>query len=132
VVLDKEKLNQLEVKEKNKKKRYNLKREIENFYANRNSEEYIKQEHSVGNKISYNRYKNIDERGYDILNLDKTKEDQNKNLKFKNQRHTWDILTEKVGDNQTMNRKVIYKNPYDMSDYKKKLNVFKNFRESKS
>ncbi len=128
--MDKEKLNQLEIKDKNKKKRYNLKREIENFYANKNSSEYINKENSVGNKISYGRYKTEDERGYDILNLKKTKEDQNKNPKFKNQRHNWDILLNNLGDNQTINSKAVYKNPYDTSDYKKSLNAFKNIRKS--
>lgn len=130
LVIDPEKLNQLDTKEKNKKKRYNLRRDIEKFYADRNSQEFLNKEQSLGKKISYNRYKNIEERGYDILNLEKSIDADKIKKSLKNQKQPWDILTETLGDNPTLNSEKVYKNPYDSADYKKSLSSFKKTRNS--
>lgn len=130
-MIDKEKLNKLENREKNKRKRYTLKRDIENFYADRNSQEFIKDQQSIGKKISYGRYKNIDERGYDILNLEKSQKSINNHPNLKRIKQPWENLLEKIGENRTVNDEKIYKHPYETTDHRKSLNVFKNVRDSK-
>lgn len=97
-VVNKERLNNHDLKEKNKKKRYEIRYDIEDHYRNKQVEGELKQEYNANKKISYNRYRNTDNRGYDIVNFDNNYNQYRKMINVKNKDiGDWENLISKAG-----------------------------------
>ena len=67
-VYNEEEQNRLDEKESNKKNRYKLKDNIEDYYRSLDYNKELKQKNYIDNRISYAKFNTSDERGYDIIN----------------------------------------------------------------
>ena len=128
MVLDKEKLLEKDSKDSNKKKRFKIRYQLENYYQNKNIETDNKKEGSLNTKLSYERYKTTDRRGYDIINFENNFEHYKNSLDIKKDASDWDNLIQKVGPKETFNSKGIYKDPFDFQDKDPSAHAFKNAR----
>jgi hypothetical protein len=75
---------------KDRKRRYEIRNELENYYREKNILQQDKEENKLNGKNSYFRYKEQDNRQYDIIDLREKpfKESANKMRKPKNE--GWD------------------------------------------
>lgn len=89
VVHDKEKVEKLDQVEKDKKKRYEIKYDIDNFYRNKSIAADLQKEIHKHPILSYERYKHEDARGYDIINLDKKVERDFNEVRLKDKETSW-------------------------------------------
>ena len=129
-IYDKEKQNELDNYEKNKKKRFTLKDEIDNYYHSIDFSNEIRNENFKKNRVSYNKFKINDLRGYDFINFNNVYnkyKDNNSEKSMKNIKSDWEMLLEGKGENETFSKKQIFKEPYDKSDMDiNKHNYMKN------
>ena len=140
-VLDQERLEAHDLKMKNKKKRYEKKNQIEEYFLKKDIYQTEINEKRKNNKKCYEYYREEDNRGYDILNFDKNFHKYKSTLKLKDHKSDWDVLKEKAdksNDNENYKSKVsinndanIYKHEYDYSDVNKIFFDFKTNRSSK-
>lgn len=102
---------------------------MENYYREKVLENEIKKDQSLNHKLSYNRYKTTDDRGYDIINFGNNFENYKNTLKVK-EVDEWNAIVKKAGGNETFSKKDIYQSPYDHSDTEKIAHQFKLNRKS--
>jgi hypothetical protein len=115
-VVDPQEMDKIIKEEKNKKKRYELRNEIEKFYLEKNLHDQEKAENIMKGKNSYSRYKEQDSRQYDIIDLrEKPYKEQEKKMK-KKKYEGWDKILKDAGKNNTFQTKPIFKDPYDYSE----------------
>ena len=114
--------------ERDKKKRYELRNEIEKYYREKNIINEDKEENKLNGKDSYMRYKEEDNRQYDIINLkDRSFKEFEKKMK-KPKYEGWEKLLNEAGENNTFKTKSIYKDPYDYSEAGLSYDNFKQNR----
>ena len=118
-VYDKEKLDLYDQSHENSKHRYQLRPQIEKYYQTKQYNSEVKQENSLKNRLSYDRYKLEDQRGYDFFNMKNNFNHYKITQSCNNKKNPWEILTEKSGENETFSKKEIYKAPYDITDIDK-------------
>ena len=107
-IFDKEKYEELEQKIKNKVYRYTLKPKIENFYHQEDLKKDILKNNSLRNKIIYNRFKEIDKRGYNILNGQDNFNHYKNSISCRNLERPWEIIKQGANENQTLKDKQLY------------------------
>ena len=118
-VYDQKKQDEIDLREYNKKKRFRLRENINDYYRNLGYSQELKEEQAKDNRVSYYNYKISDNRGYDILNFNNVYskyKDGTKNQKRKQLKNDWELILEGAGQNETFKSKNIYKAPYDSSD----------------
>lgn len=120
-----------DLKEYNKKKRYALKVDIENYYHDKNIGEMIKKEQTIENKCSYQRYNEIDKRHYDIIDLKDIPYKKHSSVVKKDNMTDWEKIVKNSGNNNTLSSKGIYKDIYDHSDNEKNYYNFNKGRIEK-
>ena len=128
-IYDKEKLSQNELKNINHKLRYTLRPEIEKYYNQKNYKKELKEENYLNNKLSYDRFKLQDQRGFDILTKENTFNKYKNKVKCNGKNDPWEIIQQNSGENETISKKEIYQSPYDNVDVEKKEFEFKLARE---
>jgi hypothetical protein len=84
----------------------------------------------INNKISCKKFKNIDDRGYDIITLNEESKEYKNKLRLKDTKSDWNKLVEKSNFNNTF-KDNIYKDYYDEVDSKSTRNKFMEDRKSK-
>jgi hypothetical protein len=107
---------------------------MENHYRNSDVEKNIKRDVNVNKKLSYKAYKEIDDRGFSIINTDDNhinNKDYKTQINFRDKKSHWELLNEFAGDNNTLMSKTIYKNPYDYSEASNNEKGFLTERKSK-
>ena len=118
IVYNEAEQKRIDEQENNRRQRYKLKDEIEDYYRNLDYNKEMNDLKSKDNKISYYKFKTTDERGYDIINLKNTysqyKDNTTKNIR--QLKSDWELLKEGSGQNETFSKKNIFKEPYDKSD----------------
>ena len=72
IVYNEAEQKRIDEQENNRRQRYKLKDEIEDYYRNLDYNKEINDLKNKDNKISYYKFKTTDERGYDIINLKNT------------------------------------------------------------
>ena len=102
-IYNKEKLDEIE-NLKNRNLRYSLKPKIENYY---HSKDFI------NNSIplpfpDYNKYKYIDKRGYDIINLKPCYNKYKDNFNMKKIKNEWNSIINNLGENETISKSKLY------------------------
>ena len=107
-IYDKEKYEELNRKLKNKKYRYSLRSKIENYYHESQLKKDIIENNSLAKKVSYNKFKEIDKRGYDILNGNNNFNHYKNSLSCRNIQRPWEMIKNGVNDNQILKNKKIY------------------------
>jgi len=96
VVHDKEKTEKLDQSEKNKKKRFEIKYDIENYYRNKSIAIDLQKEMRKHPILSYDRYKHEDNRGYDIISLDNQNEKNLNAVRIKDKESSWQKIVKNV------------------------------------
>lgn len=80
--------------EKDKKKRFKIKYDVENFFRNKAISEDLKKEMFKNPILSYNRYKNIDDRGYNIISIENQEKTNLEGMRIKHKDTGWDTIKE--------------------------------------
>ena len=102
-VLNEEKLKQKDLLDMNKIARYKLRNQLDNYYRLKNESFDEKYLNILKHKLSYNRYKQADERCYDILsnqeilNLKKDEKDSN-------DKTPWKLIKEGSNEHETITK----------------------------
>ena len=115
-VVDPQEFNKILRDEKDKKKRYELRNIIENYYREKNMINQDREKNKISQKDIYSQYKEQDNRQYNIIDLkERPYKEYAKKLKKQKLEGLEKILNE-AGENNTFKSKSIYKDPYDYSD----------------
>ena len=122
-IYDKKKYDELNEKMKKKIYRYTVRRKIENFYNQEELKRDIIKDNSLKTKVNYNKFKEIDKRGYDILNGKNNFNQYKNSLSCRNIQRPWEMIKSGVNENQTIK----YKKIYDCYDYE---DVNQRFKDS--
>lgn len=128
-VLDSERLKIYEQKERNKKKKYEKRGDIEKYYYMKSQMDENRKENQSMNKKSYEEYKEIDNRGYDIISFKKNYHTYKENKDFKNHNKPWEVLKQKANQGNALVDEKIYKDKFDFSDVDTNKHKFKIVRE---
>lgn len=99
VVHEKEKIEKLDKSEKNKKKRFEIKYDVENYYRNKSIAVDLQKEMHKHPVLSYERYKHQDVRGYDIISLDNRNAQNLNDVRIKDQETSWQKIVRNVDGN---------------------------------
>ena len=127
-VVDPQEFNRILKDEKDKKKRYEIRNNIEKYYREKNLKDQDKEENKINGKDSYYRYKEQDCRQYDIIDLkERPFKDLEKKMKSK-KCEGWEKILNGAGKNNTFKTKQIYKDPYDYSEAGLSYDNFKKNR----
>lgn len=127
-ILDNEKYEELNQKIKNKIFRYSLKPKIDNFYHQEDLKKDIRKNNSLRTKIHYNRYKEMDKRGYDILNGKDNFNHYKNSISCRNIQRPWEMIKQGVNENQTLENKKLF-NCYDVEDINQRFKDNNNERK---
>ena len=82
--------------EKDKKKRFLIKYDADNYYRNKSISEDVKKEMYKNPILSYNRYKNEDARGYNIISVEKQNKQNLEGVRIKHKDSNWDKIVQNV------------------------------------
>lgn len=93
-ILEKDGLTLADTKAKNKVKRYEIRNQIEKHYHTKGLQHDMKNQNILDNKFSYKRYDIIDQRGYNIINLDNLNNTQKNNKNLKHNQSEWDRIVD--------------------------------------
>ena len=127
-VVDPKEFNKILKDEKDKKKRYELRNKIENYYREKNLINQDKENDKLNSKDSYFRYKELDNRQYNIIDLKDRPYKENAKKMKKQKFEGWEKILHGAGENNTFQSKPIYKDPYDYSDSGLSYDNFKKNR----
>lgn len=127
--IDPESMKNMIEEEKNKKKRYELKYQLENYYREQNLKAQDKKEKNKEGKASYQRIKEEDNRLYDIMNLTEKPFKQHMSHFKKGNMSEWERLLNGASKNNTFSTKQIYKEPYESSEVGKNYYMYMSERE---
>lgn len=94
VVLEKDACALADAKAKNKIKRYELRDQMEKHYFFKDVQADLKKKEILDKKYSYKRYQNIENRGFDIITINKIPQIQKENKNLKHNKSDWDKLCE--------------------------------------
>lgn len=125
-IYDEEGLKLKDKKEENKKLRYKIRNKIENYYYNKNIIQVDKYTNILNNKLLYDRFKEIEKRGYDIIN-NKEILKINKNENIRNKKTPWEIIMENSNNNENIS-KMKLSIPKNKDDIEKKYIEIKSKR----
>jgi len=114
--------------EKNKRQRYEIRYKIEKYYRDENMKQLDKQENRKDGKASYLRYKEQDNRQYDIIDLREKPYNEHKDIIKTGGISNWQKIIDGAGKNNTFNKKQIYKDPYDYSEAGSSYDNYKKTR----
>ena len=114
-IYNKEKYDELNQKEKNRIYRYTIKQKMDNYYHQAELKNDIIKNNSLKTKVSYNKFKEIDKRGYDILNGKNNFNHYKNSLECRNIQRPWEMIKNGLNENQTIKFKKIY-DCYDYED----------------
>lgn len=129
-VVDPQEYQKIVKNEKDKKKRYEIRNDIEKYYRENNIKQQDKEENKINGKNSYSRYKIQDTRQYDIIDLsDRPYKELEKKMK-KHSYEGWDKIIYGAGDNNTFKTKKLYKDPYDYSESGLYYDIFRKNRNN--
>ena len=113
-IYNKEKLDEID-NLKNRNLRYSIKPQIENYY---HSKDFINNSLPLPYP-DYNKYKYIDKRGYDIINLKPCHNKYKDNFNMKKIKNEWNSLINNLGKNETITKSKLYevnKNQEDLDE----------------
>ena len=145
-VYDKEEQKKLDEKDKIKLDQFRMKAKIDNFYRALDTNNEINNELKIKNSIHPNQSKIIEGRGYNILNnasfneynVTKTEPNTSFDLQKTDSRFKYKYLSdwEKIkfmadGRTRTIDKKPIYKSPYDKTDVNENYQKFLAKRKNK-
>ena len=124
-VVDPVEMDRIIKEEKEKKKRYGLRYQLEKYYRERSLSKNSQDEERSNNKESFERYRIEEQRQYNIINLkEKPFNKHSKNIK-KGSQTIWERILIGANNNNTFENKEIYRDPYDYSETRKFFDEYK-------
>ena len=126
--VDQKEMDRMIQEEKNKRKRYDIKYKLEKYYFDENMKKLDKQEKRKNTKASYLRYKEQDNRQYDIIDLKEKPYNEHKDIIKIGGVSEWQKIINGAGDNNTFGTKKIYKDPYDYSEADPSYDIYRKNR----
>ena len=126
--VDQKEMDRMIQEEKNKRQRYEIKYKIEKYYRDENIKKQDKLENRKNGKASYLRYKEQDNRQYDIIDLKERPYKEHKDVIKTGGVSEWQKIINGAGDNNTFATKKIYKDLYDYSESGSSYDLFKKNR----
>ena len=115
-IVDPIEMNRLLKEEKDKKQRYELRYKLEKYYRDRNISKDAINENRKKNKVSFERFKIQDQRQYNIISLnERPYKEHAKNIK-KGYQTIWETILSGANNNNTFDKKEIFRDPYDYSE----------------
>jgi hypothetical protein len=128
-VINQDLIGKFQHQENNKKKRYEIRYENEKYTTQKESAIKEASDKKLNSKLSYKKFKNIDDRGFDIINLNEESKEYKNKISLKDTKNDWEKLVEKSGFNNTFKENTIYKEYYDTIDSKATRNRFMKERK---
>ena len=128
--VDQKEMDRMIQEEKNKRQRYEIRYKLENYYRYENMKKQDKLDKRKNGKASYMRYKEQDNRQYDIIVLKEKPYNEHKNIIKTGGITGWQKLINGAGDNSTFGSKKIYKDPYDYSETGPSYDSYRKNRNS--
>ena len=126
--VDQKEMDRMIQEEKNKRQRYEIRYKIEKYYRDENMKQLDKQENRKDGKASYLRYKEQDNRQYDIIDLREKPYNEHKDIIKTGGISEWQKILNGAGKNNTFGTKKIYKDPYDYSEAGSSYDFYKQNR----
>jgi hypothetical protein len=123
-------LHSLETKNVEMKRRFDVKFENEKYNNDKQIAQKTQKDNYLNNKFSYSKFRQQDQRGYDILTLDQNRTEYRSTVKFKDDKTEWEKILDTAA-NKTHGGKTVYKNPHDVSDNVVIRKAFMEERQSK-
>lgn len=127
-IYNKDRVDKYDHAQDNLKKRYRIKPLIEEFHRQRQLDREYTKDKQIENKLNYQRYKVEDQRGYNVINLKNNYSAIKDMLNCANKKDTWDILKENAGENETLSKKGVFKDPHDTSEIAQNDHQYKQKR----
>lgn len=127
-IYDEKKVKEIDLFAKTSKMRYTIRPKIEKYYRDVDLIKDVKYKKVLRNKLIYERFKNLDNRGYNVLTLGERCKSYKNLIECKNKKDPWEILQNGVNNNETISKKGIYKSPYDKADIEKNCFEFRTKR----
>ena len=128
--VDQKEMDRMIQEEKNKRQRYEIKHKLEKYYRDENMKKLDKIENRKNGKASYLRYKEQDNRQYDIIDLREKPYNEHKDIIKTGGISEWQKILNGAGDNNTFGKKKIYKDPYDYSEAGSSYDFYKQNRNN--
>jgi hypothetical protein len=128
--VDQKEMDRMIQEEKNKRQRYEIRYKLENYYRYENMKKQDKLDKRKNGKASYMRYKEQDNRQYDIIDLKEKPYNEHKSIIKTGGITGWQKLINDAGDNNTFGSKKIYKDPYDYSETGPSYDSYRKNRNS--
>ena len=126
--VDQKEMDRMIQEEKNKRQRYEIKYQLEKYYRNENLKKQDKLDNRKNGKASYLRYKEQDNRQYDIIDLREKPYNEHKDIIKTGGISEWQKIINGAGKNNTFGTKKIYKDPYDYSEAGSSYDFYKQNR----
>ena len=126
--VDQKEMDRMIQEEKNKRQRYEIKYKLEKYYRDENLKKMDKIENRKNGKASYLRYKEQDNRQYDIIDLKEKPYQEHKDIIKVGGVTEWQKIINGAGKNNTFGIKNIYKDPYDYSEAGSSYDIYKQNR----
>jgi len=114
--VDQKELDRMLQEEKSKRQRYEIKYKLEKYYRDNNMKNLDKLENRKNGKASYLRYKEQDDRQYNIIDLREKPYNEHKDIIKTGGVSEWQKIINGAGKNNTFGIKKLYKDPYDYSE----------------
>ena len=130
-VVDQKEMDNIIQTEKNKKQRYEIRYKIEGYYRDKCMKNLDRLEINKNRKASFYRYKEQDERQYDIIDLKDKPFKEHQNVIKVGGVSDWEILLKGAGKNNTFCTKKIYKDLYDYSEAGLSYDKYRKNRKNK-
>ena len=127
-IIDQKEMDRMIQEEKNKTQRYGIKYKLEKYYRNESMKQLDMQENRKNGKASYLRYKEQDQRQFDILDLKDRPYNQHKDIIKTGGVTGWEKIINGASKNNTFEIKKIYKDPYDYSETGPSYDIFQKKR----
>ena len=126
--VDQVEMDRMILEEKKKRQRYEIKHQLEKYYRDENLKKQDKEENRKNGKASYLRYKEQDNRQYDIIDLKEKPFNEHKDIIKTGGISDWQKIINGAGKNNTFETKKIYKDPYDYSEAGASYDYYKKTR----
>ena len=124
-IVDQQGFNNILKEEKIKRKKYEIRNQLEEYYHEENLKAQDKEENIRKSRSSYSRYKEEDKREYDIIDLKKRPFMAYRKKMNKTNAEGWEKIVKDAGNNNTFKTKSLYGSPNDYIEIGLRFDKFK-------
>ena len=122
---DTEILNQNEKECSKLNNKFKLRKDLEMYYNYQEEKNLEIQKNKNFNHCDYRKYEDIDKRGYNIINFEKSYNKYHDNFPMKKVIEPWDYLKQYAGNNETISKKKLFISLFNKKELDERLKQFK-------